>query len=314
LDSLEQAGEGEILAILEKRKRSLAAEGLFDLDRKKALPKWPWHIALVTSPTGAAVRDILQILRRRAPKIRLTILPTAVQGEGAGQQIAARIKQANVLGLGEVIIVGRGGGSLEDLLPFSEEVVIRAIAASHIPVISAVGHEIDWALSDYVADLRAPTPSAAAELVSANHGQEEQTIAHFRTLAKKDILDRLAHSRLLCKPFKPENLELAFRSIYQPRLVRLDDAREELYWQFKKSLQQKRTRVLQAKTILESTNPKEVLSRGFAIVRERQTGNILRSGHGLPVHTALNIELAEGGINARLESAVAVPDSTEHKG
>ncbi len=166
VERLERAGEGDILAMLEDRKRALAAEGLFDESRKRALPRFPSRVAIVTSPTGAAIRDILNVLKRRNAGMDLVVLPTAVQGEAAAAQIASQIAAANRLSLGDVLIVGRGGGSIEDLLPFSDELVVRAIAASRIPVISAVGHEIDWALSDFAADLRAPTPSAAAELVS----------------------------------------------------------------------------------------------------------------------------------------------------
>ncbi|MEJ5189985.1 MAG: exodeoxyribonuclease VII large subunit, partial [Breznakiellaceae bacterium] len=167
-ETIEASGEGAILAMLEERKRRLAAEGLFDPAKKKPLPAFPSSVGIVSSPTGAAVRDILNILQRRARGIRIIIFPTPVQGTDAAPIIARRIEQANQWNLVEVLIVGRGGGSLEDLLPFSEEIVVRAIATSHIPVISAVGHEIDWALSDFAADVRAPTPSAAAELVSAN--------------------------------------------------------------------------------------------------------------------------------------------------
>ena len=167
-ESLIKAGEGDILAMLEARKQKLAAEGLFDLDRKKPLPLFPATVAVVTSPTGAAIRDILRILRRRNAGIDVVILPTPVQGDGADERIARAIEIANTHRLGDVIIVGRGGGSLEDLMPFSSEVVVRAIAGSRIPVISAVGHETDVTLSDLVADVRAPTPSAAAEIVAAS--------------------------------------------------------------------------------------------------------------------------------------------------
>jgi len=160
------AGTGDILAMLEERKRRLAAEGLFDEDKKRPLPRFPSRVALITSPSGAAVRDIIHVLGRRNAGVDLIILPCPVQGEGAAEIIAARIRQANRLSVADVLIVGRGGGSLEDLLAFSDEAVVRAVAESEIPVISAVGHEIDWAICDYAADLRAATPSAAAELVA----------------------------------------------------------------------------------------------------------------------------------------------------
>ena len=163
VNSMEELGTGSILQLLEERKKRLAMEGLFDSENKKSLPFFPKTIGVVTSPTGAALRDILQIVRRRNPLVSVVILPCVVQGTDAGITIAQQIKVANEFNLADVLIVGRGGGSLEDLLPFSEEVVVRAVAASEIPVISAVGHEIDWALSDFASDVRAPTPSAAAE-------------------------------------------------------------------------------------------------------------------------------------------------------
>ncbi|HOC30116.1 MAG TPA: exodeoxyribonuclease VII large subunit, partial [Treponemataceae bacterium] len=161
IDRMEAAGTGDILRILEERKRSLAAEGLFDQDRKREIPEIPERIAVITSPTGAAVRDILQIVRRRNPAISVVILPAPVQGPEAPPVLVRQLETANRYHMADVIIIGRGGGSLEDLLPFSDEAVVWAVAGSKIPVISAVGHEIDWTLCDFAADLRVPTPSAA---------------------------------------------------------------------------------------------------------------------------------------------------------
>jgi exodeoxyribonuclease VII large subunit len=163
--SMVLAGEGDILAKLEERKRRLASEGLFSSERKKPLPLYPKSILILTSATGAAVKDILRVIRRRGYKAAIRILPIPVQGAEAAARIAAMLHYANEKQLGDVIILGRGGGSLEDLLPFSEEIVVRSVADSEIPVISAVGHEIDYALTDFAADLRAATPTAAGEMV-----------------------------------------------------------------------------------------------------------------------------------------------------
>ncbi|PHR87699.1 MAG: exodeoxyribonuclease VII large subunit, partial [Blastopirellula sp.] len=163
---VEPQGLGALQLALKKLQQKLQTEGLFDPDHKKPLPKFPKTIAMVTSPTGAAIRDFLEVLRRRWPGVRVIVIPAKVQGQGAAKEIAAGIKQANQLAeRPDVMVVGRGGGSLEDLWCFNEEVVVRAIFASEIPVISAVGHEIDVTLSDMVADRRALTPSEAAELV-----------------------------------------------------------------------------------------------------------------------------------------------------
>ena len=160
------AGVGALLVALEQLKAKLAKEGLFDPARKRPLPRFPRAIGLVTSPSGAAIRDLLHVLRRRWPGLRLVLAPVAVQGPGAAEQIAEGIARLNALGGLDVLVVGRGGGSLEDLWSFNEEVVVRAIAASRLPVVSAVGHEVDFTLADAAADVRAATPSAAAELVT----------------------------------------------------------------------------------------------------------------------------------------------------
>lgn len=164
VENLEPRGLGALQKAFEQLKAKLGAEGLFADSAKKPLPEYPWNVGVITSPTGAAVRDILQIIRRRNPLVSVLLHPVKVQGEGAAQEIAAAIREMNRLGGLDVLIIGRGGGSLEDLWAFNEEIVARAIAASKIPVVSAVGHEIDFTIADFAADLRAPTPSAAAEL------------------------------------------------------------------------------------------------------------------------------------------------------
>ncbi|TLY25796.1 MAG: exodeoxyribonuclease VII large subunit, partial [Nitrospirae bacterium] len=161
----EPKGVGALQLAFEQLKARLAAEGLFDPARKRPLPFLPRRIGVVTSPTGAAIRDIVQVAHKRDPGVTIVLNPVAVQGESAAGEIACAIEELNKMGGFDVLIVGRGGGSLEDLWPFNEEVVVRAIAASRIPVVSAVGHEIDFTIADFVADMRAPTPSAAAELV-----------------------------------------------------------------------------------------------------------------------------------------------------
>jgi len=164
VETMEPVGLGALQKAFDQLKEKLAKEGLFDADRKKPIPEFPWKVGVITSSTGAAVRDILNIIRRRNPKVSVLIYPVKVQGEGSAEQIAQAIHEMNRVKDVDVLIVGRGGGSIEDLWAFNEEVVARAIAASEIPVVSAVGHEIDFTIADFVADLRAPTPSAAAEL------------------------------------------------------------------------------------------------------------------------------------------------------
>lgn len=271
-EEMEPAGEGDILAMLEKRKRALAAEGLFDEGRKKPIPRFPETVGVVSSPTGAAVRDILNVLGRRASGIRVIILPAPVQGQEAAGIIARRIEQANAWKLADVLIVGRGGGSLEDLLPFSEETVVRAVAASEIPVVSAVGHEIDFPLSDFAADLRAPTPSAAAELVSENRASIREEIRNAAERIRGIMASKLERARLLVKPFSLEDLEYRFRGILQPRLVRFDDAREALIRALEGRTGKLRNRLELASAGLEAASPLAVLERGFSVVTVKTGG------------------------------------------
>ena len=178
VDSLAPTGVGSLQAAFEALKARLAAEGLFAESRKRPLPAFPRTVGIVTSPTGAAIHDMLNVLKRRAPGVRVVLRPTRVQGEGAAEEVAAAIADLNRQGTADVLIVGRGGGSLEDLWAFNEEAVARAIVASAIPVISAVGHEVDITIADFAADLRAPTPSAAAELVAKSRLELESHVDH----------------------------------------------------------------------------------------------------------------------------------------
>ncbi|GHV73553.1 exodeoxyribonuclease 7 large subunit [Spirochaetia bacterium] len=304
-EEMEEAGAGDILALLEKRKRALAAEGLFDESRKKPIPRFPAVVGVVSSPTGAALRDILTILGRRTGGIGVRILPAPVQGAEAAAIIARRIEQANRWLLADVLIVGRGGGSLEDLLPFSEEVVVRAIAASVIPVVSAVGHEIDWALSDFAADLRAPTPSAAAELVSASRAEALEGLLRAGVTLRETMEARLDRARLLIKPFSIADLEYRFRGILQPRLVRFDDAKEALLTNLSDRINDLRRRTELARVNLEAANPQAILERGFSVVLREKTGKVLRAAGETKPGEKLIIRPLSGIITANVETADA---------
>ena len=194
VEGMEPRGVGALQLAFEQLKARLNAEGLFDPARKRPLPILPRRIGLITSPSGAAVRDLLQVLRRRYANLHITIFPTAVQGKTAAPEIAAALVEMNRMGFHDVLILARGGGSLEDLWPFNEEVVARAIAASRIPVISAVGHEIDFTIADFVADLRAPTPSAAAEMVIETKAALEERISFLTAGLRNSV--RLLFSQL----------------------------------------------------------------------------------------------------------------------
>jgi exodeoxyribonuclease VII large subunit len=300
-EEMELAGAGDILAMLEKRKARLAAEGLFDAGRKKPLPRFPSTVGVVSSPTGAAVRDILNILARRAAGVRVIILPAPVQGAEAAGLLVRRIEQANQWKLADVLIVGRGGGSLEDLLPFSDEALVRAVAASDIPVVSAVGHEIDWALCDFAADLRAPTPSAAAELVSENRFQAADAIHKMADNIVSVMQNRLEKARLLLRPFDTKDLEYRFRAILQPRLIRFDDAKEELINALSQRVSGLRGRLQLSLTALEAGSPLAAMERGFSVVVNRRNGKVIRSSQDVKIGDRLHIRPLNGSITALAE-------------
>ncbi len=304
VNSMEELGTGNILQLLEERKKRLAMEGLFDSENKKSLPFFPQTVGVVTSPTGAALRDILQIIRRRNPLVSVVILPCPVQGNDAAPYIAQQIKAANEFNIADVLIVGRGGGSLEDLLPFSEEVVVRAVAASEIPIISAVGHEIDWALSDFASDVRAPTPSAAAELAVPLLSEVEKTIERAKDELIRAIYNKLDNYKLLVKNFSSENLELRFRSIEQPLLQRFEDAKDSLILSMNDLFNQKKQQLKFATNTLEQISPKSILERGFSLVFDEK-GNLIKDVNQTQLDEKLTINLAKGKIFATVDNLEA---------
>ena len=304
ISAMDLAGSGNILLMLEERKKKFYAEGLFDEARKKPLPAFPDTIGVVTSPTGAALRDILQITRRRSKYVNVILFPAIVQGDTAAPSIARQIQTANDYNMCDVLIVGRGGGSLEDLLPFSEEVVVRAVAESKIPVISAVGHEIDWALCDFAADKRAPTPSAAAELAVPVLDDVlyffEQKEAEFET----EIKNRVQKLRLMVQEFSPENLELRFRSLETPLLQRFDYAKEDLLSNMTERIKDARQKLESQILVLENANPSALLQRGYSMVRDAATGKIIRSSEEVSKGSKIEIVPAKGKIIATVNDAM----------
>lgn len=294
--SIEPFGEGDILAMLEQRKRHYAQLGYFDESLKKPIPKHPSRVAVITSPTGAALQDILQITGRRSPSMDIIILPAVVQGSEAAQSVAARILEVNEFLLADVIIVGRGGGSIEDLLPFSEPAVIEAIHQSDIPVISAVGHEIDWALSDYVADLRAPTPSAAAELVCQSAVDQMAEVERYRVSMKENMASRIAAIRLRVNAFSRENARAQLENRLAHNRMRLDFAMSSLGREVQTLVAGKRARVELLKHKLEAMSPLAILDRGYGVLTAG--GKTLRSVKQVKVGDLMEIRLCDGQISA----------------
>ena len=299
VNKMEAAGAGNILAMLEQRKQKLAQEGLFDPEKKRELPSLPKTIGVVTSPTGAAIRDILQVSRRRNKNINIIVFPALVQGEGAAQNIAKMIEIANFYKMCDVLIVGRGGGSIEDLLPFSEEIVVRAVAASEIPVISAVGHDIDWALCDYAADKRAATPSAAAELAVPLLSDITQDIAYYKSELYNSIKQKIEQKRLIIKGFDPSSLEIRFRNIQQPLLNRFDNAKTDLKEGILQKIKDYRTRIASCITVLENASPKTIFQRGYSMVCD-ENGTVIRDSAQVSVGSKLTITPAQGIIKAQV--------------
>ncbi len=262
----ERAGLGDLQARFEALKRKLHAEGLFDADRKKAIPAFPRSIGIVTSGSGAALQDILNVLTRRAPWVQPVLFPVRVQGKGAELEIAEAIRQmGNPETFGhprcDVLIVGRGGGSIEDLWNFNEEIVARAIAACPIPIISAVGHEIDFTIADFVADLRAPTPSAAAELAVADGSELRARLDHWRGRLHRLIRERLARSAMALDSLKRGVLQRDGERLLRESTMRLDGIRFRLSQSLQGALDDLETRLAHARSEHRALHPALVVER-----------------------------------------------------
>jgi exodeoxyribonuclease VII large subunit len=290
LDTMEPKGVGALQLAFEQLKERLATEGLFDQDRKKSIPAFPRTVGVVTSLTGAAIRDILAVFRRRWPTLHVLIAPVQVQGESAGRQIAEALTALNDLGSVDVIIVGRGGGSLEDLWSFNEEIVVRAIAASHVPVVSAVGHEIDVTLADFVADLRAPTPSAAAEAVVPVLAEIVERLRELTVRAGQVMLRHCAFERQRLDADIRGVTDVHFR--LQEAAQRTDDTVDRLREMVQQLLTAGRERVHEVQRDLFVLNPILAIKQGLATVPqfskrlEGQMGVILAQ-HRYRIHATL---------------------------
>ncbi len=298
--SMKVAGEGDILAMLEERKRKYDALGYFSPSVKKPIPKRPSRVAVITSPTGAALQDILQITGRRNNGMDIIILPAVVQGSEAAQTIAARIDEVNEFLLADVMIVGRGGGSIEDLLPFSEECVIEAIHRSQIPVISAVGHEIDWAISDYVADLRAPTPSAAAELVCESSLDQIEKINQLRSAMYDALYVKLNAVKLRLAAFSPENARLQLDSRLNRFRMQLDSSTTEMQHLMHNSFRLQASKAELLKNKIMALSPLSVMERGYSIVTDSE-GRTLKSTSLISNGDIISVTMADGRVTAKVQ-------------
>jgi exodeoxyribonuclease VII large subunit len=303
VDSLAPAGIGSLQAAFEALKLRLAAEGLFREERKRPLPTFPHTVGIVTSPTGAAVHDLLNVLRRRAPGLRIVFRPVKVQGEGAAAEIAAGIADLNRHGAADVLIVGRGGGSLEDLWAFNEEVVARAIAGSTIPVISAVGHETDVTIADFVADLRAPTPSAAAELVAKSRLELESHVDHLIMRLQSRIGQGLALYGERLDGLE-SRLQLAVRSRPGRAAEQLAQFDQRLALAMTSLLRRLADRLAGAAGCLDALSPLSQLARGYVLASTDPDSRQLASFGELIPGGELWLRFHEGRARTRIEEVI----------
>lgn len=295
--SLRPAGEGELQAAFERLKRKLFEEGLFDEARKKPLPEFPETVGLVTSATGAAITDILNVFSRRAPYLRLILAPVSVQGRGAAEEIAGALRWFSDNRAADLLIVGRGGGSIEDLWAFNEEVTARAIAACPIPVISAVGHEIDVTISDFVADKRAPTPSAAAEIAAPSRAELVETLENYYYTATSSVERRLeGHRERLRGHLRSYSFRLPADLVRQ-RSQRLDDLRTAMVRAAGRRIELLRRAAEGTGKRLENLDPARVLARGYAVVE--RDGRAVGSAGRIASGDELTIRFHDGSIGAR---------------
>ena len=296
--ALSPDGKGDLQAAFEQLKAKLSNEGLFDAAHKKPLPKYPAKIAVITSPAGAAVRDIIRVLGLRWPSSKVLILPVRVQGDEAPAEIAGALQYANRHGLADLIITGRGGGSIEDLWAFNDERVARAIFASRIPVISAVGHEPDVTISDYVADLRAATPSNAAELAVPDESELRESLAGMdirsreairrKTAALRSSFSDLSGRRVVNEPsvyIRTKRMELDSRQVLPAAQRYLSERREKF---------------IRLAASLDALSPLKVLARGYSIAYSSD-GNILKNAGQVGVGDSISLRLLDGGLSCRVE-------------
>ncbi len=302
LEYLEPKGVGALQLAFEQLKTKLEQEGLFDLDRKKPLPLLPRRIGIITSPTGAAIHDILRVIKRRHPKMHILIHPVPVQGVEAAPAIVDAIRYFNREQNVDVVIVGRGGGSLEDLRAFNEETVARAISASKIPVISAVGHETDYTIADFVSDLRAPTPSSAAEMVVQSEERFRELIGTLESGLVRSMRRRIERARSSLREYT--------RLLGDPRRVleqysqHIDELTGRLAAGLRHHLRRDRALLTSLTAGLDHLNPLSILSRGYSVTKKLPAGTILKDVEDIEVGDLINTGLHRGELISRVEKRV----------
>ena len=293
-------GVGDLYIAFEQLKKKLQAQGLFDPAHKKPIPKYPGCICIITSEAGAAVHDILRVINKRYPLTKVRLLPVRVQGAEAPEEIASAIRYANYYSLGELLIVGRGGGSMEDLWAFNDERVARAIYDSEIPVISAVGHEPDVTISDFVADLRAATPSNGAELAVPDRDALQQNLDGMLSSMQSVMVKRLIATRRHLQMLAESNAMKSPDAAITVRRNNLGHLSQRLHAAQERTISRKRMQFSTYTAKLDALSPLKVLSRGYAIA-QKEDGTVIRSVENTETGERLAITLANGRISARVE-------------
>jgi len=296
------AGMGSLYLAFEALKKKLSDEGLFDPEIKKPIPLYPKRIGVVTSISGAAVRDIIEVSGRRNPSVRLVIFPAQVQGEKAADTIIQGIQTFNRLRNVDLIIIGRGGGSIEDLWAFNEEKLVRAIAASELPIVSAVGHEVDYSLSDFAADYRAPTPSAAAELTVPEKRMIERRLGDYRNRATQYILHTINNRHQLL-----DNLALRVSrqnpvKILKDRFDLIATLRKRIHQAIRSQIDQSVLRLKDFQGTIRALDPKEILKRGYSLVYKEEKRQLIRSVKSVKAGEKIIVEVSDGVFKAGVKT------------
>lgn len=294
VDSIEPVGAGGLQAQFEALKKKLFQEGLFDPASKKPLPKMPSKIVVITSPTGAAIRDVISVLKRRNAGVDVLLIPAVVQGADAPRDLIKALRMANEFNLGDVILLTRGGGSLEDLWCFNDEELAREIFKSEIPIVSAVGHEIDFTIADFVADLRAPTPSAAAELLVRESQIIFETILDAKQRLESSMRRELQQARLKLRSIAGL-LKNPKDRINELRL-RFDDWSERLLQATKRKIERKKDNVRRSEETLKALSPLKVLDRGYSIIFSE--GKAVRYVRQIPSGQRFQVRVSDGTVEA----------------
>ena len=299
VDSMQPDGLGSLYLEFEQLKLKLSSEGLFDTEHKRPLPKYPEKIGIITSPTGAAIRDIIKVAKKRCPYVKLVLFPSAVQGMYAAQELTRAVEYFNLINSVDLIIIGRGGGSMEDLWAFNDEGLARAIYNSKIPVISAVGHEIDFSISDFVADVRAATPSHAAEIATPNVAELKNRLEMSFSVMQNSIYNKLNNFRNKLDIIKNNKFIKDPHLLFDEKRLQLITLTDEISTTMSAKIQELKLKLSTLAASLNALSPLAVLSRGYSVVYDNE-GHIVKNADELNVNDQITVKMANGKIFANV--------------